>query len=648
MHCRFSVADDAVSDGWNASEVLGGLSSEDVICDEPPLLPLAAVVVIVVVLLALSGLFSGLTLGLMSLDRLNLQVSEKSGEPNERKWAAAIRPLRDQGNLLLCTLLLGNTLVNSGVSILLDSISSGAIAVFVATMCILLFGEILPQAICVRFGLAIGAAFKPVVYFFMLLFWPITWPISKVLDKLLGRDIGVVYSQQELKQLISLHCEDPDAVEESGLTREDHKLITGVFDYKEKRVMDVMTKTVNVFMLEEKTRLSPQVMLQIYRMGFTRIPVYREYRENIVGLLYTKDLILIDPDDDVELSTIISLREAAQEEAAEKSILKMLVNDTTKLDVVMKMFKARCSHMLFATSSGEVDGAVTVTGIITLEDVLEELLNDEIIDESDNVVDTNHPEQTVVVPKKKRLDLSRIFENMYLPFSQQLSVDEASAVVAYLVASTAEFKLFKECEIALLGLINNHSEVVEIGCEDDDESLASSVGSTNRNDAPTGTTIYKQGEATDKFTLILQGKVMIESGFERFQSSLGPWSKLCEKALSRETHVPDFTATVMTSQPCRLLQVSRSSYVAAVRAAKVEARVGKLHVMKQLTKGCKTNNNGSSSNLANQVQAPTHQQHQPQPPTYPSPDQIDSTTSTPGSSGHQDIEVEVEMKHLLP
>eukprot|EP00212_Chloropicon_laureae_P006682 CAMPEP_0197498154 /NCGR_PEP_ID=MMETSP1311-20131121/55983_1 /TAXON_ID=464262 /ORGANISM="Genus nov. species nov., Strain RCC856" /LENGTH=64 /DNA_ID=CAMNT_0043043853 /DNA_START=14 /DNA_END=205 /DNA_ORIENTATION=+ len=64
-------------------------------------------------------------------------------------------------------------------------------------MCILLFGEILPQAICVRFGLAIGAAFKPVVYFFMLLFWPITWPISKVLDKLLGRDIGVVYSQQE-------------------------------------------------------------------------------------------------------------------------------------------------------------------------------------------------------------------------------------------------------------------------------------------------------------------------------------------------------------------------------------------------------------------------------------------------------------------
>ncbi len=191
-----------------------------------------------------------------------------------------------------------------------------------------------------------------------------------------------------------------------------------------------MTMTANVFMLEISTRLSPQVMLQIYRMGFTRIPVYQDYRENIMGLLYTKDLILIDPDDDVELSTIISLREAAHEEAPGKSIEKMLVNDATKLDEVMKMFKTRTSHMLFATaataderagwaSSSSVAGdtnwaaggaGVTVTGIITLEDVLEELLNDEIIDESDNVVDTNHPEQTVVIPKKKRLDLSRIFE----------------------------------------------------------------------------------------------------------------------------------------------------------------------------------------------------------------------------------------------
>ncbi len=145
----------------------------------------------------------------------------------------------------------------------------------------------------------------------------------------------------------------------------------------------------------------------------------------------------------------------------------------------------------------------------------------------------------------------------------------------------------------------------------------------------------------------VQGKVMIESGFERFQSSLGPWSKLCEKTLSRETHVPDFTATVMSTQPCRLLQVSRSSYVAAVRAAKVEARVGKLAVMKQLTKGCKTST--STASLAAQPQP------HPQPQGYPSPPEINigdsSATSSPAgaSAGPQDIAIEMEevTKHLL-
>ena len=121
---------------------------------DPLDLPFPVAVSLVAVLLCLSGLFSGLTLGLMSLDRLNLQVIEKGGDAKERKWAATIRPLRDQGNLLLCTLLLGNTLVNSLISILLDSVTQGMVAVLVATFVILIFGEIIPQAICVRFGLA--------------------------------------------------------------------------------------------------------------------------------------------------------------------------------------------------------------------------------------------------------------------------------------------------------------------------------------------------------------------------------------------------------------------------------------------------------------------------------------------------------------
>ena len=360
---------------------------------DPLDLPFPVAVSLVAVLLCLSGLFSGLTLGLMSLDRLNLQVIEKGGDAKERKWAATIRPLRDQGNLLLCTLLLGNTLVNSLISILLDSVTQGMVAVLVATFVILIFGEIIPQAICVRFGLAIGALFKPVVYIFIIWcvrcsgpplppapdrlaaslppshhrsrcgtradlasshphapattdrarcsFYPVTYPISKLLDLLLGRDIGQVYTKQELKHLISIHCNDVDANPVCGLTNDDHKLLRGAFEYKERSVRDVMTALDHVFMLELSTRLCPKTLLEIYRMGFTRIPVYQRTRSMIVGVLYTKDLILIDPDDDVELASIIGFREAAGEELPTQS---MVIDEGTKLDEVLKIFKQTCSQ----------------------------------------------------------------------------------------------------------------------------------------------------------------------------------------------------------------------------------------------------------------------------------------------------------------
>jgi metal transporter CNNM len=538
-------------------------------------MPVGVIIGLIVLLLAFSGIFSGLTLGLMSLDRLNLQVSETSGEPNERKWAKAIRPLRDQGNVLLCTLLLGNTLVNSAISILLDSVSNGGIAVVLSTLIILVFGEILPQAVCFRFGLAVGAVFKPLVYFFMLLFYPLTWPISKMLDLVLGRDIGMVYNKQELKQLITLHYEDPEANKECGLTYDDQKIIQGAFEFKDKVVRDVMTHTDKVFMLEISSRLSPTTMLQIYRMGFTRIPVYQEVRENIVGILYTKDLILIDPDDDVELSTIIAFRNATSEEGGKYEAMQ--ISEETNLDEVLKIFKLRCSHMLFAKSR---DHGVT-TGLITLEDVLEEVLKDEIIDESDNVVDTNHPERPML-QKKRHEALSRFLQNAYLPSSEQFTPEEASAVVAYLIATTNEFKLFKECSVALMGLITNHASIIEIGDDDDADSLSSHLSSMDHtNNSNSRTILYEQGKTTDTFTLILQGKVLIESGLEKFQLELGPWSRLSEKALSTDLYTPDFTALV-TSNQCRLLQISKSAYMAAVHAAKFEMRVGKLAVKKEV------------------------------------------------------------------
>ena len=153
-------------------------------------------------LVLLSGLFSGLNLGLMSFtdDDLGL-VIEGSSDQAEVANAKAIRPVRAQGNLLLCTLLLGNTLVNAVIAILLSDLTSGLVGTLVTTALILVFGEIVPQSVCSRHALAVGAAVLPIVKAFVFVCWPIAYPISVLLDWLLGREISIKTYAELMVQL---------------------------------------------------------------------------------------------------------------------------------------------------------------------------------------------------------------------------------------------------------------------------------------------------------------------------------------------------------------------------------------------------------------------------------------------------------------
>lgn len=121
------------------------------------MLPLWATMILILTCLTFSALFSGLNLGLMSLDRTELKIISNTGTEQERKYARAIMPVRDHGNYLLCSILLGNVAVNSTFTILLDELTSGLFAVIFSTLAIVLLGEITPQAICSRHGLMVGA-----------------------------------------------------------------------------------------------------------------------------------------------------------------------------------------------------------------------------------------------------------------------------------------------------------------------------------------------------------------------------------------------------------------------------------------------------------------------------------------------------------
>jgi metal transporter CNNM len=161
-------------------------------------------IVVVLVCLSFSSLFSGLNLGLLSLNKTDLKIISNTGTDIERKYAKAIYPVRVHGNYLLCSILLGNVLVNSIFTILLDDMSSGMVAVVVSTLAIVICGEICPQAVCSRHGLAIGAKTIYITKTVMVLTAPLAWPLSRLLDLILGEEIATTYTRERLKELVKV------------------------------------------------------------------------------------------------------------------------------------------------------------------------------------------------------------------------------------------------------------------------------------------------------------------------------------------------------------------------------------------------------------------------------------------------------------
>lgn len=288
------------------------------------LLPLWLQIVVIAVLLICSGLFSGLNLGLMSLDKTELKILLNSGTPREKSYAKKVGTVRKHGNYLLCTILLGNVLVNNTLAILMDDLTgSGAIAIIVSTAGIVVFGEIVPQAICSRYGLAIGAKTIWFTRFFMLITFPLSFPISKVLDCVLGEEMGSVYNRERLRELLKVTQENID------LVKDEMNIIAGALELSKKTVKDIMTAMDDVYMINQNAVLDFQTVSEIMKTGYTRIPVYEKEKNNIVALLNIKDLAFVDPDDRTPLSTVCKFYNHPVN----------FVFEDTKLDAMLSEFK---------------------------------------------------------------------------------------------------------------------------------------------------------------------------------------------------------------------------------------------------------------------------------------------------------------------
>ncbi|XP_073267450.1 DUF21 domain-containing protein At2g14520 isoform X2 [Populus alba] len=259
-------------------------------------------IVIIVLLVLFAGLMSGLTLGLMSMSIVDLEVLAKSGTPKNRKYAAKILPVVKNQHLLLCTLLICNATAMEALPIFLDSLVTAGVAIVISVTLILLFGEILPQSVCSRYGLAIGATVAPFVRLLVWICFPVAYPISKLLDYLLGHGHVALFRRAELKTLVNLHGNE--AGKGGELTHDETTIIAGALELTEKTAIDAMTPISETFAIGINDKLDRELMSLILEKGHSRVPVYYEQPTNIIGLILANNLLTIHPEDKVPVKNV--------------------------------------------------------------------------------------------------------------------------------------------------------------------------------------------------------------------------------------------------------------------------------------------------------------------------------------------------------
>ena len=312
-------------------------------------------IVLAAVLLFLSAAFSGLNIGLMMVRPEELKRKAAQSDAVAQK----VYKYRKNGNYLITCVLLGNVSVISILTLVLDSVAGGVAAGIATTLLVTAFGEILPQSLFSRRGYMLTRHFFWLLDFMFVVLWPIAYPVSKLLDKWIGDELPSLYTHEELAHMIDDHAEHKS----SAVDYDESKIARGALQFSKKTATEVATPLAEVDTVELDDEVDAALLSKIKREGHSRLPVVDPAGE-YVGVLYVKDLLGRD------MGTPIG------------HVYRDKIHDMpgdTALDTALSRFIQTKSHLFLV-----VDDDERVTGVVTLEDVIEEILNREIEDEHDN------------------------------------------------------------------------------------------------------------------------------------------------------------------------------------------------------------------------------------------------------------------------
>jgi metal transporter CNNM len=366
-----------------------------------------------------AGMMSGLTVGYLSVDKLTMELREKTGTQMEKEYSKIILPVLSNHHWLLCTLLLMNSFAMEALPVFLDRVFSRLTAVIISVTLLLIFGEVIPQALCTGpRQIQIAAMAAPMTRFLMIISWPISYWLGKCLDIILGEQGRTRYQNQDLKALVEMHTyeaikkiseeeeknpyiskEDiPKPSNTMGLSTVEANLMISALEIREKKVIEIMISFDKVYSIKHEEPLNRKKVLEILDKGFSRIPVFRnDDKTDLIGILRIKQLISIDFNQNRSLKELgIRLKSP------------LVISPKMTLIELLREFRKGKSHMAFITEQVELlqnklglnrnnsvqfnlrynetfldAKKIKVLGIVTLEDVIEQIFNLEIMDEED-------------------------------------------------------------------------------------------------------------------------------------------------------------------------------------------------------------------------------------------------------------------------
>jgi len=315
-------------------------------------------------LLVFSGLFSGSETALIALSMARVEALVKEG----RAGARALYQLKKDPSRMLTTILIGNNLVNIGASALATVMatrefgSAGpGIAVGVLTLFILVFGEITPKSLATRFSERISLFVAFPLLLFMRLIYPLVWFFGNFTTwvyHLTGGKSDPTITESELIGMLGY------GVEEGAIEHNERKIIERVFAFNDLKVRDVMTPKGQIYSLDEELTVA-EALTMVSQERYSRVPLFEGQNDNFTKVLYMRDLLRASANGQME------------ERIGNIAHTPLFVSQYQPIDDLFATFRRR--NRIFSIV---VDEYGEVRGIVTMEDLLEELVG-EIYDESD-------------------------------------------------------------------------------------------------------------------------------------------------------------------------------------------------------------------------------------------------------------------------